>query len=72
MLALRLPEEIEERLNTLAVRTGRTKSFYARQAIVSYLDEMEERYWEDEVIKRWEDSSKETISAQQFKTEMGF
>jgi len=32
MLAIRLPEEIEKRLDALAKQTGRTKSYYARQA----------------------------------------
>ena len=30
MLALRLPPELEKRLDALAKKTGRTKSFYAR------------------------------------------
>ena len=34
MLALRLPEDIEKRLDNLAKRTGRSKSYYAREAIV--------------------------------------
>jgi RHH-type rel operon transcriptional repressor/antitoxin RelB len=37
MLALRLPPEIETRLDALAKRTGRTKSFYAREAILQHL-----------------------------------
>lgn len=41
MLALRLPEEIEERLNALAEKTGRTKSFYAREAILRHLEDLE-------------------------------
>lgn len=43
MLALRLPPEIETRLEALAKRTGRTKSFYAREAILQHLAEMEAR-----------------------------
>jgi RHH-type rel operon transcriptional repressor/antitoxin RelB len=39
MLALRLPEEIEIRLEKLAKSTGRTKSFYAREAIIEHLAE---------------------------------
>ncbi len=42
MLALRLSDEIESRLNNLAKKTGRTKSFYAREAIVDYLDNQED------------------------------
>jgi RHH-type rel operon transcriptional repressor/antitoxin RelB len=42
MLAIRLPEEIENRLDALAKQTGRTKSFYARQAILMYLETQED------------------------------
>jgi RHH-type rel operon transcriptional repressor/antitoxin RelB len=44
MLAIRLPEEIEKRLDALAKRTGRTKTFYARQAILEQLDDLEDYY----------------------------
>lgn len=42
MLALRLPPEIEKRLDALAKATGRTKSYYARQAILQQLDDLED------------------------------
>ena len=44
MLAIRLPEEIEARLENLAKLTGRTKTFYAREAILEYLEDMEDLY----------------------------
>ena len=44
MLAIRLPEDIERRLTALAQATGRTKTFYAREAIVGYLDDLEVIY----------------------------
>ncbi len=44
MLAIRLPEEIEKRLDALAKATGRTKTFYARQAILEHLDDLEDLY----------------------------
>ena len=44
MLAIRLPENIEKRLDHLAKRTGRTKTYYAREAIVQHLDELEDIY----------------------------
>ena len=44
MLAIRLPPDIEARLAELARRTGRTKSFYAREAILRHLDELEDLY----------------------------
>lgn len=44
MLAIRLPPDIEDRLNALAQRTGRTKTFYAREAILEHLDDLEDLY----------------------------
>jgi RHH-type transcriptional regulator, rel operon repressor / antitoxin RelB len=44
MLAIRLPEKIEKRLDRLAKRTGRTKTYYAREAILQHLDELEDIY----------------------------
>ena len=44
MLSLRLSDELEKRLSVLAETTGRTKSFYAKEAIMKYLDDMEDTY----------------------------
>jgi RHH-type transcriptional regulator, rel operon repressor / antitoxin RelB len=44
MLAIRLPPDIEARLDALAQATGRTKSFYARAAIMEHLADMEDVY----------------------------
>ena len=44
MLAIRLPADIENRLDALAKATGRTKTFYAREAILEYLDDLEDLY----------------------------
>ena len=44
MLAIRLPIEVESRLEALARATGRTKTFYAREAILEHLDDLEDLY----------------------------
>ena len=44
MLAIRLPAEVERRLDALAKATGRTKTFYAREAILKHLDDLEDLY----------------------------
>ncbi len=44
MLAIRLPVEIEKQLADLAKKTGRTKTFYAREAILNYLEDLEDSY----------------------------
>lgn len=58
MLAIRLPSEIEGRLEALAARTGRTKTFYAREAILHYLDDLEGAYLKDQVSDRLNKSTK--------------
>jgi RHH-type rel operon transcriptional repressor/antitoxin RelB len=44
MLAVRLPQDIENRLATLAEKTGRSKTFYVRQAIEEHLEDLEDLY----------------------------
>ena len=51
MLALRLPPEIEKRLEDLARKTGRTKSFYAREAILEHLDDLEDLYLAEQRVR---------------------
>jgi RHH-type rel operon transcriptional repressor/antitoxin RelB len=41
-LAVRLPPEIDQRLQSLAERTGRSKAACAREAIVRYLEDIED------------------------------
>jgi RHH-type rel operon transcriptional repressor/antitoxin RelB len=57
MLAVRIPEEMETRLEQLASLTGRPKSFYVREALQTHLDEIEDTYTAlyrlEHPAKRW-------------------
>ena len=44
MLAIRIPQDIENRLQRLAQKTGRTKTYYAREALLRFLEDMEDEY----------------------------
>jgi RHH-type transcriptional regulator, rel operon repressor / antitoxin RelB len=44
MTTIRLPSDIETRLSALATLTSRPKSFYIREAIKQYLEDMEDGY----------------------------
>jgi RHH-type transcriptional regulator, rel operon repressor / antitoxin RelB len=44
MLAIRLDKKIEDRLSRLARKTGRTKTFYAREAILEHLEDLEDTH----------------------------
>lgn len=52
MLALRLPPEIEKRLDQLARKTGRTKSFYAREAILRHIEDLEDYHLAERRLRR--------------------
>jgi RHH-type transcriptional regulator, rel operon repressor / antitoxin RelB len=62
MLALRLPPEIENRLDALAKRTGRSKSYYAREAILEYLDDLEDIYLAEQRLADLRTGRSDTIS----------
>jgi RHH-type rel operon transcriptional repressor/antitoxin RelB len=44
MLSIRLDPAIERRLSELAKRTGRTKTYYARELIEGNIEDLEDRY----------------------------
>ena len=50
--SIRLPQEIEKRLEVLSLRTGRSKSFYVKEAILEHLSDIEDIYLAE---KRLED-----------------
>ena len=69
MLAVRLSEELEKRLAALAEKTGRTKTFYAREAIETYLEELEDYYLAEERMKDFR--SGDAISLTDVKADLG-
>ena len=61
MLAIRLPQSIEKRLEKLARRTGRTKTYYVREAILHHLDELEDIYIAEQSLERIRRGEERTI-----------
>jgi RHH-type transcriptional regulator, rel operon repressor / antitoxin RelB len=61
MLAIRLPATIEKRLDRLAKRTGRTKTYYAREAILQHLDDLEDIYLAEKALKAIRSGRNRTI-----------
>ncbi len=53
MIAVRLPPEVEKRLKKLARKTGRTRTFYVREAILQHLDDLENYYL---AVQRFEEN----------------
>ena len=71
MLAIRLPEEIEARLENLAKATGRTKTFYAREAILEYLEDMEDLYLAEQVLADIQAGRSKTHTIEEVKKQLG-
>jgi len=61
VLAIRLPDSIEKRLAKLAKRTGRTKTFYAREAILRYLEDLEDVCDAERILERIRSGEEKTI-----------
>ena len=43
-VSLRLPEDLNKRLNSLAEKTGRSKTFYMLEAIKQHISDLEDLY----------------------------
>jgi len=71
MLAIRLPESIEKRLDKLARRTGRTKTFYAREAILRHLEDLEDIYEAERVLERVRGGKEKTYSLDEVTRRLG-
>ncbi|MFZ0433865.1 MAG: DUF6290 family protein [Candidatus Acidiferrales bacterium] len=61
MLAIRLPQSIEKRLEKLARRTGRTKTYYVREAILEHLADLEDMHLAEGALERIRGGEEQTI-----------
>ena len=71
MLAIRLPVEIELRLEALAQATGRTKTYYAREAIMQHLDDPEALYLAEKELIEVRAGRSKTMSLKDVMTQHG-
>lgn len=67
MLGVRLERELEARLERLAKRTGRSKSYYAKEAIRQFLEDREDYLLGLAVLERKEP----TISMEELERRLG-
>lgn len=71
MLAIRLPPEIENRLATLAESTGRTKTFYAREAILTHLEDLEDYYLAADALEHVKQGKESIHTSEKVRSELG-
>lgn len=63
-LTVRIPDEIDFRLNSLAKKTGRSKSFYVRKAIEEKLEDLEDLYLGLAVLENVRSGKEEVLSSE--------
>ena len=60
-MTVRLPAEIETRLNVLSEATNRPKSFYVREALERSLEDIEDVYLAETALERFRASGDKAI-----------
>lgn len=55
-LNLRIDEALDSRLEALAARTGRTKAFYASEAIAEFLEDHEDYFLAKDALEEFRQS----------------
>lgn len=70
MIGVRLSSDIEKRLDDLAKATGRTKTYYVREAILEHLDDMEDAYLAEATLERVRRGDERVLSSEEFWRDM--
>ena len=71
MVSIRLEDEIDQRLEFLASETGRTKTFYVREAVMEHLEAMEDAFLADKVLANVRSGKEKTVSLQETMQRLG-
>ena len=70
-LSIRLDDDLAARLERLARLTGRSKSFYVKQAIEHHIEELEDLYLAQRIAKRVAEGRERLIPLEQIERELG-
>lgn len=69
--SIRLPEELEKRLDFLAHQTGRSKAYYLRELIEKGLDDLEDYYLASQTIERVRKGKEKVYSLDDVEKDLG-
>jgi RHH-type rel operon transcriptional repressor/antitoxin RelB len=67
-LSVRLPEDVEARLDALARKTGRTKTFYVREAVLEHLEDLEDYFL---AVERMQNPEGDSVSLEDVIARLG-
>lgn len=68
MLTVRVDDNLANRLEALAEKTKRGKSFYFKEMLIQYLDEVEENYL---ALERLNKKNAKYLSTDELRSELG-
>ena len=71
MSTIRLPADIEERLEQLATATGRTKTFHAREEIPRHLEDLEDLYLAEQSLIELREGRSRTYTLDEVARDLG-
>jgi RHH-type transcriptional regulator, rel operon repressor / antitoxin RelB len=60
--SIRVEPEIERRLAELARRTGRSRTFYIKEAILDHLEDLEDTYLGEEALREHRESGEPSVA----------
>ncbi len=69
--SIRLPDDIERRLDFLARKTGRTKAFYIREMILDKIEDIEDYYLAADILVRVRKGKEATFTAGEVRKDLG-
>jgi RHH-type transcriptional regulator, rel operon repressor / antitoxin RelB len=69
--SVRLDRAMEQRLDRLAARTGRTKAYYLRELIKKGLDDLEDYYLAAETMERVRKGEEKVYSSGEVRKDLG-
>jgi len=69
--AIRLEDDIYTRLQDLASKTGRTATFYMREAIETHLEDLEDIYLAEQTLDQVKSGKQRTFSLDEVERELG-
>jgi len=70
-ISVRLPNDMEQRLADLATKTGRKKSFYIKEALMNYLEDLEDIYYAEKTLADIKAGRERVISMQEMEKSLG-
>jgi RHH-type rel operon transcriptional repressor/antitoxin RelB len=70
-VSIRLPDDLDRRLEYLARQTGRTKTFYILKALFERIDDLEDYYLAADVLERIREGKENSYSSAEVRKDLG-